>query len=450
MENQMHCHDSRFQMEQSDLNMDAKQVLLLQGPVGLFFRKVSQVLRQEGHRTMHVCLTFPDYFWSGADDIRKFRGKRGEFNAYLDGILSSETIDYVLVMGCERFAHRVALAACAKRGIPVLCLEEGYIRPGFVTAEWMGNNRHSPIRELSDEDLRNEPEPADLERGTESRLNLLVISSILHFLLRAFGHVFFGRQLLHQKRRLISEGFYWLRNFARKNLGHGRNKRAIDNLLKSHPGKFYVLPLQVADDMQLVEAGMGWSNETLSKKTLISFSKHAPDDHQLLIKVHPFDRGHPSPRPALYKLACELGIAERVLVVDDGNLGKMTKLSSGMITINSTSGLMAIQNSIPLAVAGDTLYARRSLCFSIENDDDLDKFWTQAKPAEPEIAAGFRRAVLNRSLLPGNFYSHRDSHLAAKAVVGRLINSVPSVQTQANTTDRYGFSFGYLKPKIAR
>src|SRR3546814_11132062 len=51
----------------------------------------------------------------------------------------------VILVGSGRPIHRVACKAAKAIGVRILSLEEGYIRPGYVTVEPDGNNADSPL-----------------------------------------------------------------------------------------------------------------------------------------------------------------------------------------------------------------------------------------------------------------------------------------------------------------
>ncbi len=54
-------------------------------------------------------------------------------------------------------------------------------------------------------------------------------------------------QLFHkQKRTLVSEGFYWFKNYYRKFAHVGRNYRISERLLEYHDKRYFVVPLQGA------------------------------------------------------------------------------------------------------------------------------------------------------------------------------------------------------------
>ncbi|MDX8349437.1 hypothetical protein SLH49_15730 [Cognatiyoonia sp. IB215446] len=375
--------------------------------------------------TVQVCLTLPEYLLSSADEKVCYTEEAERFSAFMHDLYRTRRIDRVLLMGSERFQHRVAIMVAEELGIPVLALEEGYIRPGYVTAEWMGNNRSSPIRDLTDQQLLQEPKPKTRLRGSQSRFAVLVLLSTFHYVFRAIGASVFKRHLYHRQRALVREFFLWQRNWMRK-LFHSKKNAVLEHRLKTHLAKrFYILPLQVDDDMQLVAAARGWDNRRIAETALKSFARCAPKDHVLVIKVHPFDRGHFADRRRLLRLAKENGIADRFIIIDDGQLGPLTKASCGMVTINSTSGLLALQHGVKLGAAGEAIYSRRSLCFDIKHQDDMDRFWDHNSHVDQRLADGLRFALLNRSLLPGNFYSSSDRQMATLAVASRLVGKVP-------------------------
>ena len=63
----------------------------------------------------------------------------------VEAAMRENGFDAVVLFGAERLLHRVAIECAEEMGIPVVCLEEGYIRPGYVTMELSGNNWRSPI-----------------------------------------------------------------------------------------------------------------------------------------------------------------------------------------------------------------------------------------------------------------------------------------------------------------
>src|SRR4051812_40650495 len=119
--------------------------LLLQGPVGPLFRGLARELRQRGDRVWHLTFNGGDEFF--ADRAARVRYTRGadEWPFYLASIIRSQRIDRVFLFGDCRPLHRVALLVCAQLGVPVYVVEEGYLRPFYLTIEPGGVNGNSQL-----------------------------------------------------------------------------------------------------------------------------------------------------------------------------------------------------------------------------------------------------------------------------------------------------------------
>ena len=123
----------------------APRVLLLQGPVGPFFRKAQSLLNDNGFDAWRVCFNAGDRLFARNDKTLNFSGTPDAWAIWFDEMVSEHGFDFVVLFGCEREIHRIAIERCKAKGIPVLCLEEGYLRPGYVTMEFGGNNWRSPV-----------------------------------------------------------------------------------------------------------------------------------------------------------------------------------------------------------------------------------------------------------------------------------------------------------------
>jgi len=117
------------------------RVLLLQGPVGPFFKSLQNSLNENGFDAWRICFTAGDKLYSNKNKRITFSEGLNEWPSWLDQLLSYSDIDCIVLFGCERPIHSLAIKIARKRNIPVVSLEEGYIRPGFITVEHGGNNR---------------------------------------------------------------------------------------------------------------------------------------------------------------------------------------------------------------------------------------------------------------------------------------------------------------------
>src|SRR5690606_14826455 len=86
-----------------------RHVLLLQGPAGPFFRRVSGHLRRRGCRITKVNFNSgDDLYYRGAEVVR-FRGARDQWPAFLARLFDERGIEAIVLFGDCRPLHRVAI-----------------------------------------------------------------------------------------------------------------------------------------------------------------------------------------------------------------------------------------------------------------------------------------------------------------------------------------------------
>jgi capsular polysaccharide export protein len=115
-------------------------------------------------------------------------------------------------------------------------------------------------------------------------------------------------------------------------------------------------------------------------------------------------------------LAVEYMIAERVTVLDGGQLGKVLDRSRAVVTVNSTVGSEALARGLPVITLGKAVYDIPGLTFQGE----LDDFWRAAAPPDAALFDAFRRVLIDRCLIPGSFFNEIGLRLAVEAAVDRL------------------------------
>jgi len=118
-----------------------KRVLLLQGPVGPFFRRLAKDLSLAGAQVFKVNFNGGDLLFFPAGAIN-FRGRQEEWPAFFEELLDSLNIDMVLLFGDCRPIHQVASEIINRKGLDLGVFELGYIRPDYVTLERFGVNGH--------------------------------------------------------------------------------------------------------------------------------------------------------------------------------------------------------------------------------------------------------------------------------------------------------------------
>jgi capsular polysaccharide export protein len=422
-------------------NKDCPRVVLLQGPVGSFFRRAQDHLNANGFDAWRVRFNAGDRLYSRGDKTLDFIGNVDSWRLWFSEIIRENGFDAVVLFGSERLVHRVAIECAEQLGIPVVCLEEGYIRPGYVTMELGGNNWRSPIAgQLPPAEFNSPRREGPKPVPSSGSFSAMAWAALQYFTIRAIISTPGERKLFHkQKRTLLSEGFYWVKNYYRKFAHVGRNYHISERLLEHHDKRFYIVPLQVHDDTQLGRAANAWNNQKLILKTIVSFARNAPNDHHLVFKIHPMERGHTRDWHFIRQVSALNDVKDRVHVLDGGSLSLLTRHSAGMITINSTSGLSAIHHGVPLAVLGQALYRNPELAFCVERGIDLDRFWSEAFVAPEKVRHRYLSWIHHQCLAGGDYYAKEGMEAAAQSLKVKIEQALeyrtPALEAPSNVLE---------------
>jgi capsular polysaccharide export protein len=384
--------------------------LFLQGPPGPLFRRLAEEMRNNGITVHRInlnggdCLDWPN----GAVD---FRGRFSEWPVFLDKFLREMNITDILLFGDCRPYHLCAHGIAAARKLRTHVLEEGYIRPDWMTLEPEGVNARSTLsrdKEWFQREARRLPAAPDLPPITAS------------FRRRArdsywyYHHVLTGRLLYphfhsHRTSPILKEGLGWLWKLARQK----RAQRSAANVLRHLEGKpLFVLPLQLSGDYQIRAHSPFPDMQSAATYAIQSFAANAPGDVHLLLKAHPLDGSFFSWERFVRKQVRHLGLEGRLHFVDGGDLEPMVRGARGLVCVNSTSATLALANGTPVCTLGRAIYDIRGLTHQAH----LDSFWSNPTPPEAGIYDAFRRVLVDRCLVRGG--------LASESAVSVLIQSM--------------------------
>ena len=395
------------------------KVMLLQGPVGPFFSQLQNALEAQNIDVVRVCLNSGDAIFSKRSGRLIYSGVAEEWESWIGAQLSKGEIDCIIMFGSERYAHKIARDVAIEKGVRVIALEEGYVRPGYVTIEEFGNNAKSPL-------AGRVPDPDYIP--LESAAPIEVKDGF--FRMCSFGAIYFTgrgvlslgkrRKLFHRDVKLVPDLFYWMRNAFRRALSAKPDMKTIEKLATDWDKMFYLVPLQVSKDSNIKYSGQGWSSKRLISESVASFSKTAPAGTRLVFKIHPMERGHNNLNPVIRSEAAAFGVSERVDIIETGPLATLTKHCRGMITINSTSGLSAIFHGVPLLVLGRAVYSNAKLAICSKNGSAFNDFWTSNHVADAKLRHSFLSWIKDLALKPGDFYSKNGSKVACDSVLQKL------------------------------
>lgn len=386
--------------------------VFLQGPPGPFFRLLGEEMTRQG-------LTVHRINVSGGDRLDwpvgavNFRGRYSEWPVFFDKFLRENRITDLLLYGDCRPYHLGAHGVAVLRNVRTHVLEEGYLRPHWMTLEPEGVNARSTLSRDKNWFLKEArllpPEP-DLPPVTAS------------FRRRArdsywyYHHVFTGRLAYphyrsHRSTPILKEGFGWLWKFWRE-----RNAaREVDEVMRRLEGKpMVVLPLQLSGDYQIRSHSPFPDMQSAASYVIESFAAYAPPEMHLLLKAHPMDCSFFSWSKFVRQHAKRLGLEGRLHFVDGGDLDRMAREARGLVCVNSTSATLALANDTPVCTLGDAIYDLPGLT----HQRHLDTFWSNPTAPEPGLYPAFRRVLVDRCLVRGG--------LASESAVSTLIDSMVS------------------------
>jgi capsular polysaccharide export protein len=332
-------------------------------------------------------------------------------------VIKTEKPEKLLLFGDGRPHHIEAIAIAKELGVKVWSLEEGYIRPGFIVCEREGNNANSPLKEaiLQDNWL--------IKQQAQAKTNGAKFTKAIFAMQRYFQNSLMRpeeikQSIIHRPRKVTTEIIKWIKNGSLILRYKVNDERLMLDLREKHPNNYTVVALQVHDDMQIKVYGAGWDTKRLIEESLATFKAANLNNHRLVFKVHPLDRGHLPYQKWIIEAAAALNISDNVDVLHTGNLGPLMKYAYGMMTINSTGGLVALSHNKPLLVLGDAFYDRSSITFKGKMSD----FWSKALPPDKDTWRALRSQIYGRSLVSGCYYSTKLRHSTINNVAQRVIN----------------------------
>jgi capsular polysaccharide export protein len=394
-----------------------RRVMLLQGLMGPFFRRLGIGLRRAGHAVFKVNFNGGDRaYWRLPNGI-DYRGTLADWPAVFAGLIERHAITDVMLFGDCRVHHMAALAVCRARGVTIWVFEEGYIRPDWVTMEIGGVNGHSQMsRDPSWYRKRAAELPAVPEhRKVPSSFPRRATEGLIYNAVDVLTRWRYPGWITHRPWHPLVEGMGWARKLSKR---HERKRTGMELLerLRAENAAYYLFPLQLDSDAQIrLHSPFSGIVEAM-KMVLDSFARHAPAGTRLVVKEHPLDNGVRDWQLETSILAEQFGIADRVDYLAWGDIEQIAEAARGMVTVNSTSGTLGLARKVPVVVLGKAIYDLPDLTYQ----GGLDRFWTEATPPDAATFAAFQRVLIDTSLIPGGFFSDEALDKVVKHAVARF------------------------------
>jgi len=101
-------------------------------------------------------------------------------------------------------------------------------------------------------------------------------------------------------------------------------------------------------------------------------------------------------------------------------MGELTKQSSGMVVINSTSAFSALHHGVPVLVLGDAIFRHDAIVTLGETEADISAFFKIRHAKSRLLVDAFIAELKSQSVIPGDFYVSRGRQIAIAGIVGKL------------------------------
>lgn len=404
---------------------------------------------QHGVRVHRVAFHGGDVFDSRVIEPTAFTQAFGEWPHVLTSFIQDKEIDCLVLFGQSRRHHKTAIAIGKNLGLAVVVLEEGYFRPGFVTMELDGVNGYSttlhkfawsptalPVAKGDSVPRGQEGITADISPW---HFQKMALQASLHYQAMWKARRDFTHYQHHRADQPTDYATYWMRSWFRK-VKHMRPCRRLQQQFiadkAAHP--YFFVPLQHDGDAQITHHSKFSGNGEFVAHVMHSFAQHALKNTFLVFRQHPHARGGPGHQALVASTAKKLDISQRVFHLVEGDTPELAEHSAGVVLINSTVGLQALERGAPLMVLGDALYKHPELTFTGE----LDQFWQDARTPDPMETASFLAQIKNLTQAPASVYALRSEPIRWNALLGNVAAGSPSATTVAQPPSTHSLASG--------
>lgn len=393
--------------------------LFLQSHPSLFGRDVIKYMRKRGIDCRLINLSLGDWGYRiglGADN---YRGTLTDWPHYLRTYLEREQITDIVYYADQRPYNRIAYRIARERKINAYAYEFGYLRPDWITLERgaMGPYSHFPndpavIRKLAADVVGTMatghfPYSFLAEATNEVAYNL--VPALLPFFFRHYER----DRYYHPFRDYPS----YLPRLLRRRANEAKAAAIVEQVTTGDK-PYFIVPMQMQNDYQVRNhAGYAHLHEMVDE-VIASFVRSSDPEQRLIFKLHPLDNNIENWPRVIREIAEAYRCAERVVVIDGGNLADLYKHAKGVVVLNSTAGLTALRQGTPVKVLGISIYdVAQMTC-----QKPLDQFWTAPSKPDPALVADFVKLLAASVQVKGNFFSSEGRRTAIPEFVRRLLD----------------------------
>lgn len=396
-----------------------RKFLFLQGHHSPFWVQLGDALKADGHGVARVRLSGQDLVYWPRRGAISYRGPKAGWRGWLDAFLAREAITDVVYYADRHPWNVDALAAAKAAGIRAWTIEFGYLRPDWLTLEpeAMGAFSRFPkdpeaIRRLGAPGA-DDPYADDVRYPTgflsEALADIGMFASTIA-LWPLYPHY-----RLDLPYSLVTHYAWWIKALLTEKRDE-RRARAVQAACEAPGADYTLFAMQIAQDYQIRASSAYDDYADMIDEVLASFVRAAPPTRRLVMKMHPLDNNYLGWTRRVPAMAARHGVAERVDIVKGGDLGAFLRHARSAVMCNSTVGLHALREGVPVKAMGEAIYDIPGLT----HQGALDGFWTAPEPVDMALEACFTRALAREIQVKGSFFHPEGRRRAVREAAARL------------------------------
>lgn len=401
-----------------------KVFLLLQGPASPFFSILAKEIKRNSSLCKILSINFNCGDWlfkfNCYDKCFNFNGSLDELPMFLSRIHREYRISDVFLFGDNRPIHCAAIKFFRNSDVKLYVFEEGYFRPFWITLEENGVNLNSsvpkaPSHFLEYEKLAHE----NYLKFEEFRCPFWkrAFYDVVYHFSGMVNFIFFSNYKKHALDYAIVEYLGYAYKFIRLLFLKKVDAKKVKFLVEGEKS-FFIVPLQLNSDYQIRKNSTYNSMLDFLDEVVKSFAENADASNFLLVKAHPLEYSFLRYRRNIEFLCKKNGLNDkRVIFIENGDLEVIVKKAKGMVTVNSTSAMIALENNCPVIALGGSIYNMPGLTYY----GKLDEFWNSfCLKTDRDLFYGFKRFVILETQVNGGFYCDKGIRIAVKNIVKKI------------------------------
>lgn len=412
-----------YQPPGNDKQLEPRHFLLLQMPCGKFGRELQRSLKKAGHACSRVAINGGDLMSALRGSAIAYTRSFADWPAWITAYAQQNGVTDLVCYGDCRPYHRVAIQILKPLGIRVHVLEEGYLRPNWITCELDGVNGYSALTTIDlDRVPPQPPAPAEIKlHGSNLRY---CTAGFLYYWWTWLLTPLFPRYEAHRDLEIFGEFTLWLQRLASWPLRRSRTARALKEIERLDKPVHLIL-LQLNGDSQIkVHSGFR-STRQFVEHCITEFAASRSSESLLVFKNHPLDSGVIDLRRVIADEAERHGVQDHVFFVETGKLVPLIDRAISATAINSTACHQALLRGIPTLVLGRAVFNHPQIVSRMKMADFF-RMRPVKDHADYEKLVSLMRQTCQ---INGGYYSEEGRAILLPALVAALAGGLRDVKS---------------------